>query len=69
MLLDKKNLVDRLIMLCQRTYATADEHVAFLQVRQKGRCINKIADFCCLNDQIFTRLFAEQLPDKLHRKE
>ena len=69
MLLDKKNLIDRLIMLRQRTYATTDEHVAFLQVCQKGRCINKIADFCCLNDQVFTCLFAEQLPDKLHRKE
>ncbi len=69
MLLDKKNLFDRFVMLRQRTYAATDEHITFLQVCQQGRRINKITDFGCLNDQVFTCIFAEQLPDKLHRKE
>ena len=69
MLFDEKNLVDRLIMLRQCTYAATNKYVAFLQLCQKRRCINKITDFGCLNDQVFPCLFAQQLPDKLHRKE
>ncbi len=69
MLLDKKNLFDRFVMLRQRTHAATDEHIAFLQVCQKRRSINKITDFGCLNDQVLTCVFAKQLPDKLYRKE
>ncbi|KAE9797481.1 hypothetical protein GP662_27320 [Escherichia coli] len=69
MLLDKINLLDSVIMLRQRTHAATDKHIAFLQVRQEGRSINKVTDFGCLNDKVFTCVLAKQLPDELHRKE
>lgn len=44
MLFDEKNLVDRLIMLRQCTYAATNKYVAFLQVCQKRRCIGDAAN-------------------------
>lgn len=69
MLLNKIDLLNSLIMLRQRANAATDQHIAFLQICQKRRRINKVTDFGCLNDKVFARVLSKQLPDEFHRKE
>jgi hypothetical protein len=56
-------------MLRQRANAATDQHIAFLQICQKRRRINKVTDFGCLNDKVLARVLSKQLPDEFHRKE